>query len=118
MLNVTQFLLPSGGALRLWVYKAIMVLMSEEEIKMSTTDSIPGEDRAVTRCEVAWASASTLKEAHSALKTWVREHEYDAIIGIRFTVRPDVSGGGRAGTVDIHTDARWIAYGTCISYRR
>ena len=95
-----------------------MVLMSEEEIKMSTTDSIPGEDRAMTRSEVAWASAPTLKEAHSALKTWAREHEYDAIVGIRFTVRPDVSGRGRAGTVDIHTDARWIAYGTCISYRR
>ena len=81
---------------------------------MSATESIPGEGRAVTRCQVAWASASTLKEAHSALKTWAREHEYDALIEVRFTVRPDVSGRGRAGPVDIRTDARWMAYGTAL----
>lgn len=92
--------------------------MSEEQTKMSTTDSVPGEDRAITRSEVAWASASTLKEAYAALKTWAREHEYDAVVAVRFTARPDVYGSGRAGTVDIHTDATWIAYGTCISYRR
>ena len=93
-------------------------IMPEEEINMSTTDSVPGEDRAIIRSEVAWTSASTLKEAHASLKTWAREHEYDAVVGLRFTVRPDIYGSGRAGTVDIHTDARWIAYGTCISYRR
>jgi len=83
---------------------------------MSATESILGEDRAVTRCEVAWASASTStsKEARSALKTWARKHEYDAVIGTRFTVRPDISGRGRAGTVDMHADARWIAYGPAL----
>lgn len=92
--------------------------MPEEEIKMSTTDSVPDEDRAITRSDVAWASASALKEAYAALKTWAREHKYDAVVGVRFTVRPEVYGSGHAGTVDIHTDAKWIAYGTCISYRR
>ena len=92
--------------------------MPEEEVKMSTTDSVPGEDRLIARSEVAWASASTLKEAHAALKTWALEHEYDAIVGVRFTARPDVSGSGREGGMVIHTDAKWIAYGTCISYLR
>ena len=89
-----------------------------EEINMSTTDRVPGDDRAIARSEVAWAPASTLKEAHAALKIWACEHEYDAVVGLRFTVRPDVYGSGRAGTMDIRTDARWIAYGTCISYQR
>ena len=64
--------------------------MPEQKIRMVTTDSIPGEHRAVTDCTVAWGAGEDILKAYESLKKWARESNYQDIVGIRFVVTQDV----------------------------
>lgn len=85
---------------------------------MCTTDSIPGEHRAVTRCEVAWVdSAPNMKSARESLGELASENHYDAVVGVRFLAVPDVHGKDViVGSGSIRTKVSWAAYGTCVAY--
>ena len=87
--------------------------MPKSEIRMSTTDSIPGERHPVTRSEVAWgAGEDTLEDARDGLEKWARENKYDAVIGLRFIVAPSVYGAMST----TKTRLSFTAYGTCVAY--
>jgi len=81
-----------------------------QEIKVSTTDSIPGERRTATESRVAWSeSVTTVRHAYDSLIKWARDNNYDAIVGFRLVTEPYGEGSGL-------TDMQYTAYGTCIAY--
>lgn len=88
--------------------------MPSQEVAMSTTDSIPGDGRAIAHSTVAWSTTqSNTLDAYNSLRKWARDNGWDAVVGLRFVWTPDISGMG-GGT---STSERWLAYGTCISYK-
>lgn len=94
--------------------------MPEREIETSTTDTIPGDNRSVTRSAVGWYyGCDSPNEAYEKLLKWARDNNFDAIVGLRFTSVPDVAMGNAGhGYASVGTNFKWTAYGTCISYQR
>jgi hypothetical protein len=67
--------------------------MASEDIYMSTTDTIPGHaNKIVTKSEVTWCYSTTITSAYNALGKWVREHGYDAIIGVQLVMAAKSDG--------------------------
>lgn len=89
--------------------------MARRVIKVSTTDSIPEDRRAITRSEVAWIEgAADVEEAYRDLQKWARDNDYDAIVGFRLIAAPDVK---THHSVYVGTAITFTAYGTCIAYQ-
>jgi hypothetical protein len=91
--------------------------MPEPEIRVSTTEIIPGEQRTIARFELSWIeNANSAEDAYDGLVTWSRRNRYEAIIGYRIIAVPHVktvpSGFGYA----ITTAIEFISYGTCVAY--
>ena len=92
--------------------------MRTPEIRFSTTESIPGEHRTVTRSEVAWIEgAESVKAAYSSLEKWARDNNYEAIVGFRLIAVPYVESSMRGlGNEQVYTSFAFTSYGTCIAY--
>ncbi len=92
-----------------------MATAPERIIKMSTTDTIPGAQRTINRSLMAsTAGHRSLREAQEALQDYVRNYEFDAVVGVHF-IAVSYTGSTGAGTIDTHIS--WAAYGTAIGYQ-
>jgi hypothetical protein len=81
--------------------------MASEDIYMSTTDSIPHyRNKVATRSEVTWATnGATMMAAYRGLENWIREHSYDAVIGVQFIACAKPDG-----------EIVYTAYGTAVAW--
>ncbi|HUJ06965.1 MAG TPA: hypothetical protein VLX31_12735 [Streptosporangiaceae bacterium] len=81
--------------------------MASQNIYMSTTDIIPEfRNKVVRKSEVTWGgSGATMMSAYRGLEKWVRENNYDAIIGVHFMMCAKPDG-----------EIAYLAYGTAVSW--
>lgn len=97
-------------------------------IPLSTTDTIPYETGAlVINSMLTWVVGNkSVGDAEVALADWARKHNWDAIVGVRFLVVPDVAGKisteGQFGMYSIvsgttSTTTKYAAYGTAIRWK-
>jgi hypothetical protein len=66
--------------------------MASENIYMSTTSTIPNfPNKMVTKSEVTWVQSTKLMSAYNYLEKWLKERDYDAIVGVQFSMcaKPD-----------------------------
>jgi len=106
--------------------------VTDKPIFLSTTDTVPAlAGRAVIRSDVAWsAGAETMQAAHVSLTAWARGNGFDAIVGLRFEIVPNVTGkiqtalSGPLGNNTFTNTSGWTstgftfyAYGTAIQYQ-
>jgi hypothetical protein len=91
------------------------------DIPVTTADTLPpafGGNREVKRMHlIKCFNYSTPEKAEESLKEWVRVNGYNAVIGMRFQIYPDVSAPSvMQGSATIRTEFRCIAYGTAIGW--
>jgi uncharacterized protein YbjQ (UPF0145 family) len=81
--------------------------MASEDIYMSTTETIPHQrNKIVTKSEVTWSfHAQSITSAYNFLEKWAREHDYDAVVGVRCIVRTKPDG-----------EDEYAMYGTAIKW--
>jgi hypothetical protein len=103
----------SPNEIRMWV-----VIMRQQQIRVSTMDNIPGERRPITLSGVVWGEGDSVSEAYESLVQSALGGGFEAIVGFRLIAVPLVGGGtANMGTGPIGTEVKWIAYGTMVSYQ-
>jgi uncharacterized protein YbjQ (UPF0145 family) len=87
--------------------------MPQTTIRTSTTEAIPGETRAAKEGKVISGTGKHEAEALRALCDSAIKNNFEAIVGVRLAVVPDVRSepSGRIWTTTI-----CVAYGTAVSY--
>jgi uncharacterized protein YbjQ (UPF0145 family) len=87
----------------------------KKHISISTTDTIPGETRAVDFGSIIWKESDTLKDAIDSLQDICRKYDYDAIVGLK--IFPEAFQMSAAGAYHDTTHYRYLAYATCVKYK-
>jgi hypothetical protein len=91
------------------------------DIPITTTDTLPrslGGDREIQRMKLVKLSFfEKMADAEDKLKEWVQVNDYNAVVGVRFLVAPDVYARGQSmGSSQVSTEFKYIIYGTAIAW--
>jgi uncharacterized protein YbjQ (UPF0145 family) len=82
----------------------------QKHISFSTADTIPGEHRTASSSSLTWSNqCASIREAYDELAKWARDHDYDAVVGVRFVQTESYQAG-------YGNQWRWVAYGTAIAW--
>jgi hypothetical protein len=92
--------------------------MPSQDVRVSTTDSIPGVSREIAWSSLAWSGEKpNARDAFLGLQKWAHDNGFEAVVGLRFAVMPSVRSQGGGSVASVYTSATWTAYGTCIRYK-
>jgi uncharacterized protein YbjQ (UPF0145 family) len=85
-------------------------------MQMSTTDTIPGEQRAARESMLTWSGGhKSIQEAYDGLEKWMKSGGWHACVGVRFEAHPKED----YSVVFTGTDRawlRWTVYGTAVKF--